>query len=394
MSIVFKNDGLIDLTAVKTFGVSSKEGDSPIGYFGTGLKYAIAIMLRNNIKFAIYRGRKRITFSVKKKRVRKDNFNIICMNDVELGFTTDVGKNWEMWQAFRELYCNCTDEGGEIFEASNVKGEPATTTIVVEGAEFQNLFNDRGKIVLSSEPTVKTDGLGIHHGSSSHLFYRGIRVSEESKVMMFTYNITKPITLTEDRTVKFPWSVTSLIRDEIIKVDCEDALFRILQAPEGSYEAGLDFTGASGTISQAFLNVASSLERSNGVNVNKSAITLLRNHQRRSGEGYSAKELNHIEHEQLERAKKFCRKMGYNIDEFPIFVVDDMDADVLGLAENGKILIAHRCFDLGTKFVAHAVLEEYIHLKEGFHDCTRDLQSYLFKKLISMGEKHVLGEAL
>ena len=86
--------------------------------------------------------------------------------------------------------------------------------------------------------------------------------------------------------------------------------------------------------------------------------------------------------------------MGYKVDEFPILVVDDMETNILGLAENGKIFVAHRCFDLGTKFVAHAVLEEYIHLKEGFHDCTRELQSYLFKKLISMGEQHVTGEAL
>jgi hypothetical protein len=39
--IVFENEGLIDLRSIKTFDVSVKENDSPIGFFGTGLKYTI-----------------------------------------------------------------------------------------------------------------------------------------------------------------------------------------------------------------------------------------------------------------------------------------------------------------------------------------------------------------
>jgi hypothetical protein len=44
--VVFENPGEIDAAAIRTFGVSVKEGENPIGFFGTGLKYAIAILLR------------------------------------------------------------------------------------------------------------------------------------------------------------------------------------------------------------------------------------------------------------------------------------------------------------------------------------------------------------
>jgi len=44
--IVFGNDGGLDLQAAMTFGVSAKETNNPFGQFGTGLKYAVAILLR------------------------------------------------------------------------------------------------------------------------------------------------------------------------------------------------------------------------------------------------------------------------------------------------------------------------------------------------------------
>jgi len=42
--IIFHNQGELDIRAVTTFGLSVKKNDNPIGYFGTGLKYAIAAL--------------------------------------------------------------------------------------------------------------------------------------------------------------------------------------------------------------------------------------------------------------------------------------------------------------------------------------------------------------
>jgi hypothetical protein len=45
-SLVFRTPGVLDLRALTTFGMSSKPNStSPIGIFGTGLKYAVAVMV-------------------------------------------------------------------------------------------------------------------------------------------------------------------------------------------------------------------------------------------------------------------------------------------------------------------------------------------------------------
>jgi len=55
--IYFSNPGLIDLTGLKTFGLTSKaEQSDKIGRFGTGLKYAVAVILRKSGIMTIRRG--------------------------------------------------------------------------------------------------------------------------------------------------------------------------------------------------------------------------------------------------------------------------------------------------------------------------------------------------
>ena len=113
--VIFSNPGLIDLRAITTFGVSSKENDSAIGFFGTGFKYALAILLRERQDITILRGKtKKYKFSHKTQTVRVDKFDFIYMNEQALNFTTDLGKTWKLWQAYRELYCNCVDEYGKV----------------------------------------------------------------------------------------------------------------------------------------------------------------------------------------------------------------------------------------------------------------------------------------
>jgi hypothetical protein len=150
-TVSFQNDGLIDLRAVKTFGVSVKESDNPIGFFGTGLKYAVAILLRTGHEVDVWRGTERRTFGVKPVTVRGDTFEIVTLDDEELGMTTQVGKTWEMWMALRELYCNPMDEGG-VAEAGELEPAEGKTTIHVRGVPFSREFDAKDEIFLSSVP--------------------------------------------------------------------------------------------------------------------------------------------------------------------------------------------------------------------------------------------------
>ncbi len=55
--VIFRNKGVIDPSSITTFGVSSKENPGAIGFFGTGLKYAIAILLREGCDITIHAGK-------------------------------------------------------------------------------------------------------------------------------------------------------------------------------------------------------------------------------------------------------------------------------------------------------------------------------------------------
>jgi hypothetical protein len=97
----------------------------------------------------------------------------------------------------------------------------------------------------------------------------------------------------------------------------------------------------------------------------------------------------------MDRALDFCGRIGFQIrDAYPIKVVESLGEGVLGLAENETIFVAERVFHLGgTKQLASTLIEEYLHLRHGWADLTRELQSFLFEKLVSVGEE-LVGEPL
>ena len=115
--VYFSNNEELDPISITTFGINAKNNDSAIGYFGTGLKYAIAIILREGCKIAINSCGNSYKFSLKEQTIRGKSFSVICMNGNPLGFTTELGKNWELWMAYRELHCNTLDEGGTITDS-------------------------------------------------------------------------------------------------------------------------------------------------------------------------------------------------------------------------------------------------------------------------------------
>ena len=76
--ISFQNNGLIDIAAVTTMGVSVKEGDGAIGYFGTGLKFAIATILREGGEVTLWRGLEKHIFTATLLTVRGEDFQQWC----------------------------------------------------------------------------------------------------------------------------------------------------------------------------------------------------------------------------------------------------------------------------------------------------------------------------
>ena len=101
--ICFKNTGTIEPDFISSFGVSVKNDNSCIGFFGTGLKYALAILMREGAKVTIYSGGKTMRIGTKDAILKGKSFKFVTMNGKQLPFTTELGKTWEPWMAYREL---------------------------------------------------------------------------------------------------------------------------------------------------------------------------------------------------------------------------------------------------------------------------------------------------
>src|SRR5687767_1934050 len=110
--ILIQNDEEIEIGAFELIGASTKRNQAnKIGFFGSGLKYAIAFMLRNAIKFRIFSGLREIVFSTVPETLRDQTFHRIKIDDSVTSFTTSMGPTWtQAWYVVRELYCNAIDE--------------------------------------------------------------------------------------------------------------------------------------------------------------------------------------------------------------------------------------------------------------------------------------------
>lgn len=269
MAITFENDGLIDMRAATTFGVSAKVGDNPIGFFGTGFKMAVGIILRNGGAISLYRGTKKYEFGKQLRRIRGQTIHFVTMNGQELGFTTDVGKNWQAWQAYRELHCNALDENGMVRPAiDGERGEKGKTKVIVDWPEIDDAYAGREAIFLPTAPLFKMAGIDVHPGQSKIIYYRGLRVYELNKPTLFTYNLTGWQTLTEDRTLRYPILLPGELAKAIVGCEHSEVIEAVLTTDSGSYESSLDFgDAASSKVSDAFLRVASRLKRDNAIRV-------------------------------------------------------------------------------------------------------------------------------
>ena len=394
-AIIFRNKGVIDPKSITTFGVSSKENPGAIGFFGTGLKYAIAILLREGCAITIFSGKRHLEFGLKRDRIRIDEFNVVTMNNRRLGFTTELGKTWEVWQAFRELYCNCMDEGGTVWEAKPgevVEAAPGDTTVVVTGSAFAEVYRNRSNIVLGTDPLETGNGCDIHPGPSRFVYYRGVRAHQLAHPSLLTYNIQRKVDLTEDRTIKWAWDISTAIRQGLCGSQNSEIIKTVVTAPKGTAEHALDFEGVEP--SQSFLAVVSELARAFDSRLSRSALKVAQVWvMDQLHDGAAPMRLSDLEKARLDKAADFCERVGFAVRDYPIIVSEFLGEEVLGRAHEGKIYVSKRAMMMGTKMLAGTLIEEFIHLRHQLYDETRTMQNFLMDTIVSLGEQ-ITGEPL
>lgn len=267
MSIVFDTPGELDMRAFTTFGLSAKPNSTnPIGKFGTGLKNAVSTILRkggtvrvkvSSTEYEFYvsnmefRGMPFHQIKMKKRKKLSKNIPMVIRWDyAKLPFTTEYGKFWEMWQAFRELESNTRDENGEtwfnpnpdmtIFDL-NVKDR---TLIEVISEDFEEAWRDRNSIFLPEALTVREgdEKVQIFNEPSKYLYWRGIRVKTLELPSVYTYNILVDMELTEDRTLKYDWRAMEVLAGYVARSKDQKMISTIVGADaQKHFEGKFDF---------------------------------------------------------------------------------------------------------------------------------------------------------
>lgn len=380
LMVSFSNAGEIDPRVWSTFGVSVKETDSPIGQFGTGLKYAIAVLLRHNRAFWIKSKGKEYRFRLIKSEIRGKEFHQIACNDTPLPFTTHLGGKWELWQAYRELFSNCLDEGGHL-------GSDGETVIYAELGDINHneVFLDKHRKIIADSPECT-----VYAGSSSYLYFKGIRAQTISRQSLFTYDIKKA-DLTEDRTFKYLFEVDKAVSSAVIDNQNDYFVGKFLLETKGFYEEAISFDYAYKKPSEIVLKLVDKY-RKDGIYMQKGltvkAIDAL------GAAIFKTQEADSRQAKVIEKAKSFCSRIGYNITH-PVLVSSDLGQSALAMAnkKDMSIYLSDRVLDQGVKQVAATLIEENLHLSKGFSDLTYEMQNYLFDQIVTMGER-MTGEIL
>lgn len=244
MTLFFCNNGTLDPRLITTLGTNVKSHSSAIGHFGTGLKYAIAGILRIGGQISITTKKSHWEFGTSREEIRGKEFDIVTMTvesgafavSQRLGFTTELGGDWEPWQLYRELRANAEDEGGVIvFEDAPITTAAMfarvvdglgnwDTVISVDCDALEAAHAAAGEFWLDStrELLWASPELEIYLGASPYLFYRGMRATSAGRLpwpltFSFLGNGVAGAELTEDRTLRSESSAITIITMALLK---------------------------------------------------------------------------------------------------------------------------------------------------------------------------------
>jgi len=371
--IIFRNPGLIDLAAVTTMGVSVK-ADGAFGRFGTGIKYAVATVLRGGGRVSIFRGLTEHRFTTEAVEVRGQPFDFVCLDGVRIGFTTQLGRDWKPWMVLREFGCNALDEGG-TFTALPEGGaietlQPDETMIIVEWPDLDTAYQQRGDLFLEGEPLFSTDKLRILPGPSAHLFYRGIRVFKTEKPCHFTYDILTEQALTEDRTLAGSWAADRLIRDTLLSCGQQEIIRQAISTGQEYHEAGLNFSEPSWGVraSTEFLKAATTVRESRDKDKLAPAASKVLAAAARAQLAEERTRTSLAPSTPFQDAISDLCAIGFEFpDEQQFIEVPELPGDARSIVENGTVFLLRALRYASRREIAGELIRRFVDLQPGIY---------------------------
>lgn len=246
-----KNQGELEIQLVALMGGTTKANDKfKIGQFGTGLKYVLAYLIRNNLHFKIFSGETECIITTETEVIRKERFEIICIDGNRTSITTRMGLEWKAWMIIRELWCNALDEGeqakNEITTFEPVKGE--THFYIQIDSNIQKVLDSWDKFFIhDKKPMFEDDRFAIYPNNDKLKIYKhGVLIKANKTTSLFSYDI-KGATINELR--EYQGSLNGDITQALTKMDKKTATYFLEQVenpPEDDYyfesKMDLDFS--------------------------------------------------------------------------------------------------------------------------------------------------------
>lgn len=194
------NVGELDSRLLFLLGASTKKNDSSkIGQFGTGLKYAISYLIRNDVAFSIFVGEDELNFSTKNESIRDNEFLSIHCNDQPMNITTEYGYQWEAWEAIREIWCNAKDEVKYVKNVkdynsfASLKGKKDWTTFYIEVTEeIGKVIENWSDHFVTEKPIFENSEYAVFKNkpeSLGRIYKNGILVKVLDKPSLYNYDL-------------------------------------------------------------------------------------------------------------------------------------------------------------------------------------------------------------
>lgn len=414
----FENKGEVPVNAFKLLGASSKRSDnSKIGYFGTGLKYAIAVMLKNGIDFKIYSGSKEIKIGTRKTKFLDSVIQVMTVNGEKTSITIDVGVDWKPWYVIREIYSNAIDEDGKILVNVKVEPKDGYTRIFVDTNNetlkdvFENwnayFSNNRQNIFKNAEGKIF---LKLPTKPEFIVFRKGIRVYTTHQHSLFDYDIEN-IEINESRVAVYGFQVLKQCSQLLASAPLEiikEYLRSLDKARKYEYVEWdsnfWDYTSTY-TFNNAWMTALEDkqvipADYAGNYEITESCIVLpdklIKRLKEAFGDGInvagdnksSFKIIENVDKSPLQKVLDAYTLIGFDCTIDNIDIVEFNDKDILGQARDSRVLLSQKLFTLIYKHkIASVLLEEIVHIKTNFDDNTRSMQTFLFDTITYLAKE-------